>query len=602
MADNSTNAKVIFKRGAQENLNKFLLQINEQGQIVGDQAIDGAFYLTSDTNRLYVGKRIDQNNVKAVPVNQGVINVSEIAALPEKNKVESGQFYYAEKENVLCIYSGDHGWVQINPDTYVSITERVATGTKNNEIYEFTDIISQAPSNSPENRSIFSSKFGIDGSKGINISLSEYEDSDGKKIPKFTISQNNSILSSTLTEEDDSRILSLKLDDGADSVSSVNICVKDESNIIIEKENDNITLDSYDTTVEEVGLSFNENGQLQTVVKTNGKTEKYITSNSVTPTIKYGVTQNGNNIAHPDSAVFKNGQLELDVYSRQDIDKKFIGINPMVYKGLMHKTPEDTGLISIGDTYKSTSYFTVNTVDSDNESVSFEVKPGDLLIANIKKDASENDNGYIPVGSLRWDYIPSGDDSLTDTQYGLAFNRDGKVSVDLIENINSVNPVGVGKIVFSTEENELLNITQTIDIDNGKNDTEIKINHKTNFDNDGNKSGEVSNNKGIEQSSGSTLEFNIPVLEYDRAGHITKVENQKYTAIDSRYELKGIGVSEDGVTTDSATVSVTLLNATSTGTSTKDFDIKSSTLNMYAEKDGNGATGNLIMDLEWGSF
>ena len=61
-------ANVMFKRGAQSDLAKYL-------STGGSQAIDGAFYLTSDTNRLYVGKDLGSGNIKAVPVNQGVITV-----------------------------------------------------------------------------------------------------------------------------------------------------------------------------------------------------------------------------------------------------------------------------------------------------------------------------------------------------------------------------------------------------------------------------------------------------------------------------------------------------------------------------------------------
>ena len=61
-------ANVMFKRGAQSDLAKYL-------STGSSQAIDGAFYLTSDTNRLYVGKDLGSGNIKAVPVNQGVITV-----------------------------------------------------------------------------------------------------------------------------------------------------------------------------------------------------------------------------------------------------------------------------------------------------------------------------------------------------------------------------------------------------------------------------------------------------------------------------------------------------------------------------------------------
>jgi hypothetical protein len=90
----------------------------------------GAFYVTSDTNRMYLG--IQENSVnKIVPLNQGVITVAAVANLPTTG-IEVGYFYYAAKENVLCVYNGS-GWVQINPDTSIktrSFNASKATGSK----------------------------------------------------------------------------------------------------------------------------------------------------------------------------------------------------------------------------------------------------------------------------------------------------------------------------------------------------------------------------------------------------------------------------------------------------------------------------------------
>jgi hypothetical protein len=106
MADN-----VLFKRGLQANL--------PTSSSIGDKAIvDGAFYLTTDTNRLYVGK----GNSLAL-LNQTVQIIPKVNDLPGKagglnaaKTPSKDDFYYCTLENVLAVYDGVK-WVQINPDT-----------------------------------------------------------------------------------------------------------------------------------------------------------------------------------------------------------------------------------------------------------------------------------------------------------------------------------------------------------------------------------------------------------------------------------------------------------------------------------------------------
>ena len=106
-------ANVLFKRGRQANLPK-------------SDIIDGAFYLTTDTNRLYVG-----NNTELVELNKSITVVQSVSDLP-KTGVEVGQFYYIAGENkhagasddngnilavVTSIVNGNPQWTQVNPDT-----------------------------------------------------------------------------------------------------------------------------------------------------------------------------------------------------------------------------------------------------------------------------------------------------------------------------------------------------------------------------------------------------------------------------------------------------------------------------------------------------
>lgn len=106
-------ANVLFKRGLQASLPK-------------SNIIDGAFYLTTDTNRLYIG-----NKTELVELNKSITVVESVSDLP-KTGVEVGQFYYIAGENKHAGASDDNGnilavvtsivngvpkWTQVNPDT-----------------------------------------------------------------------------------------------------------------------------------------------------------------------------------------------------------------------------------------------------------------------------------------------------------------------------------------------------------------------------------------------------------------------------------------------------------------------------------------------------
>ena len=95
--------------------------------------VEGAFYLTDDTYRLYTGvnKGTTQNpNVKLVELNQSVTQVANVNSLPDVNTVDLGQFYYTIAENILCTCISKtinnqgqsitvKDWQQINPDTRI---------------------------------------------------------------------------------------------------------------------------------------------------------------------------------------------------------------------------------------------------------------------------------------------------------------------------------------------------------------------------------------------------------------------------------------------------------------------------------------------------
>lgn len=83
-------------------------------------AVDGTFYLTTDSHRLFVGQ-----GEALVPVNEGVVTVANVDALPDS--AIPGSFYYAAEENILCVHNGQI-FVQINADTGMTSIEIVGEG------------------------------------------------------------------------------------------------------------------------------------------------------------------------------------------------------------------------------------------------------------------------------------------------------------------------------------------------------------------------------------------------------------------------------------------------------------------------------------------
>ena len=74
----------------------------------------GAFYLTTDENRLYYGVAA---NAKPVPLNEQVTVYEKWSELSKATDTRDNIIYYAADLNVLCIKDKVKGWTQINPDT-----------------------------------------------------------------------------------------------------------------------------------------------------------------------------------------------------------------------------------------------------------------------------------------------------------------------------------------------------------------------------------------------------------------------------------------------------------------------------------------------------
>ena len=129
---------VSFLRGNQQGIYDIMSGVNKTHTIQ-----PGAFYLADDSHRLYYATA--EENSKLVALNEGIITVTDTTYLPgqangtpstlteAEKKLYAGQFYYAETENVLCIFNGKQ-WVQINPDTTINKVEVTSVQNGTNKV------------------------------------------------------------------------------------------------------------------------------------------------------------------------------------------------------------------------------------------------------------------------------------------------------------------------------------------------------------------------------------------------------------------------------------------------------------------------------------
>ena len=188
---NLANQHVSFKSGTQEELNKFLLSSNDLTK--KGKASEGTFYLTTDTHRLYIGRKISASGntsyiageepIIPIPINEGIQYVDDLTALEAlANSANAGEFYYVGENNILAIYNGSQ-WVQINPNTNdtisvtsVNITYNSTSSSSATLVYDLilnqvkTDVIGSITSLPSITASFSINRAAITGDVAVGIS------------------------------------------------------------------------------------------------------------------------------------------------------------------------------------------------------------------------------------------------------------------------------------------------------------------------------------------------------------------------------------------------------------------------------------------------
>lgn len=520
---------------------------------------NGAFYLTTDTHKLYYGFN-DKINLL-----DSVIMVDKLPT----NNIEVGYFYYATDDNILAVYDGS-AWTQVNPDSSLTITgfESKATLADNTATVETT-----LTGVDEENSQVLnqSASFSVKGAEGITVSVAGTE---------ITLTGTKYEYDLAVADSDAGAEIALTLNGETDAGA---VAIAAGANTEVKAADGTITIGAKDSEVTGVAFSNGANGEgidftiTSKVTKADGTTEEKTVTDNFNVGIQYNpiVSEDGE-VEYMSSAAIEDGILNLNVYSTDVIDSLMIALeskmNAMEFKGAVASEEELNehtfnldDLTEVGDTFKASANFTL----SDGR----EVKVGDLIIAEAVKDNPDYTTND-PIVIIEWVIIPSGDETVLTYELGLDAN--GKIA--LKENGTEKSAVSI------------------VDEDGNPVQVEINTANKTVKVVHGTKTATASTADAIAQTAGATQEITAVVdVTADVYGHLADVKTQKITVVDT----KVTGVTEEVSNTDAGVKIGTSIAQTAGDPITTEYYIESSSLSI---SEGEANDNKVIVDLVWGSF
>lgn len=547
--------KLGFKAGTQNSLKEYLKGGSKAGELV-----EGIFYLTTDTNRLYIGRKDSSDQkVYPVPVNQGILSVTDFSAL-ESIAGQPGEFYYLEKDNILCIRSGDE-WVQINADTTLASNTQNTTVTKTDGNVTVTSTVSDTIGNSSVGHFSFV--------KGDNITL----DSNGNQITIAAKDTTHTLSASTgativlSNDLDPSDINTIAFEAAATTNGSKYGSLSSETS----GSNIKYTLDVLRQAPTGVALTSEESGFKISI--TNPIDESI--DDTIDPIISYG--------ASPTQAKFEKGTATLNVYTKDETDNAIsnalTAADAMTFKGVLTEDNIPTeGTADAGDTYKvgeEGTYFSHP-----------DCKIGDLLIA-AKDNASYE-------AKADWYYVPSGDDQT------IASN----VSGGNTPSISISDQTGdLGKMTLSAGTDIVVNgTTQTTEDGKTPSAVLVEISHTPYSSVSNTASGNTQEVRSAAGHSEDSETFTAITEIENNNGHVTGIKTSAITIHDTHNQITSVNEKAEDIKNDSQKIigisiapEITTLDAEDIAV-TK-LDIKTDTLELKTV-DANEVTINLV----WGTF
>lgn len=550
-ANLAANQKIKFLLGTSTGLNGATIQ-------------DGAFYLTTDEHRLYVG-----DNGNAELLNQDILFVDATDDLPTTGKPE--QLCYIRTTHVLAAWI-DNKWQQINPNTFVqgatvstTYKDKTATVTttltKNNSdqvTSSFALVGGDGINLEANGQTVTISSTGAGGTK-VNLSA---EASDNKAVIKQTV-----IPLTVLGKEDTAN-------QKTDSITLAGGTNLEDITVTGTTDNEVITINpkSPDVTkIEFTNAANNGNGF-------NLGLEQNATSNTksanLDPIIRIPNTAADATSETTTDIHFKNGVADLSSlpskkYIADQITENNKVIDALQFQGVLKETvPSLTdGTQKVGYVYK------IGEVNANTEAINNNIRVGDLAIVTQDANYAEDANGFVTAGA-KWEVVPSGDD--------LTYN--GKAVSGGFEIVDSANTT-VGTISFAAGENTPLTVSAPTTTGNAQT---VTITHT------GQKASETTEDAAAYSGNEMTVTV-VSGVTTNGTGHVTEVKTKSLPIYDTK-----IDGYADTVTVANGVATITSAISDTKGSTLPQASHKISSETLTLSVDTNKTT--LTADLVWGSF
>ena len=519
-----------------------------QSALASAAKVAGAFYLTTDTNRLYY---CDGTNFK--DLNQYIHSVATSSNLPSSNVVD-GDYYFIEQGSILCRYDStkNPSCVQINPDTTLDVAESSLSVTTTNNVSTVALSVKDTASNE------VLKSLSLAGGSNVHIT------SDGTTI---TIAADND---TTNTTYDLSTATNLQKGQinlvGTDTTTDTVYIQGDGDTISVTSDaNGNITIAGA-SGINSVTNTFSNQGAFTTAIGLTN--DSSVTSTAITPTITYGIAQ-----AEQESATFNSGTAVLSVYTKDEVDDlledAMQAFNAMEFKGVLSTASAATAALisneTVGATYLMGTDITTPVA----------AKAGDLVVAEGTD------------GNVTWTVIESGNDQIV-TAAANSSNNSLTLSDSISDStIGSVSFVAGNDIaVSSTASDGALAVT---------------VSHGALANMSGSAVSYPADNAAVVQGAGGEVIIpTITGISKDAYGHVTSVTTNKYKVVDTHAVLEDIGYSS----------SVSSNVATFVGSVSLDDDvaktfsqqISTSSLTITNTDIAGDNTAGIAIDLTWGTF
>ncbi len=573
---NATN--VLFKRGLQKSLD-------------AAQTIDGVFYLTKDTHRLYVGQ-----DDKKVLLNQTVNFIESVQKLNElaedwrKTGSEADHLqdlYYVvpgndpnavntHKGNILAVWcrtGNSYAWMQINPDTNTYVNDLHTSGTASTNGVVIT---TSAEMNS---ETVHQGSLTIAGD-GKTVAITFANDANGKN-PVVTIKGDTY----TLSAADNKINLGSALGQAGSSVEVVA-----GTNVTVSTANNKITVAAKDTKNTEANLTLGANGVLSMSVTDN---DENIVDASATLSVKYGANKN--------QTGYVGGTL--DVYTIGEVDSKiedrFKNLNGLTYIGTVG-VENGHGAFVLDDyvVYNGSSKLDVHVgdmflvADAVDYASGKTASAGDLLIAT----GTENASGVLTT--ITWTYVPSGDDTEVDTTYSFTANAADNTLTVTSKNADDIGEVGAIQVKGSKDQANKDNLIVVTSEAQGTNNEKLVVTVKHGEVGFTTNANPADADHLVNLNTANSVDV-ITGIVVTKEGHVSEIVKSQLKA--PRYELSdGVTIADASNGTVSTGVNVKLGLHVQDGSDvfqTTGYTLTSETLRIKSE-----AANTIEIDYVWGEF